>query len=310
MRIAVFGAGGVGGYFGGRLAEAGESVAFVARGAHLEAIRQGGLRVDSIAGDFVVQPAEAADDPARIGPVDVVVIATKAWQVPEAARAIGPLLGPDTLVLPLQNGVEAADQLAAEVGEARVLGGLCRILAFVAGPGHIRHVGVAPRVEFAERDGRKSERVERLRAVFARARGLSVQVPADIEAAVWEKFLFIAPLSGVGAVTRVPVGVFRSIPESRALLAAATAEVFALARARGVALSADAVAKTLGYVDSLPPETTASMQRDVLEARPSELEAQTGTIVRLGPAAGVPVPSNAMIYAALLPLERRARGVL
>lgn len=306
----MFGAGGVGGYFGGRLAEAGESVAFVARGAHLEALRQGGLRVDSIAGDFVVHPVEAADDPARIGPVDLVVVATKAWQVPEAARALGPLLGRDTFVLPLQNGVEAADQLAAEVGPERVLGGLCRILAFVAGPGHIRHPGIPPRVEFAERDGRKSERVEGLRAVFERARGLSVHVPADIEAAVWEKFLFIAPVSGVGAVTRLPVGVFRTVPESRGLLAAAMAEVWALARARGVALPDDAVAKTLGYVDSMPPESTASMQRDILEGRPSELEAQTGTIVRLGRAASVPVPSNAMIYAALLPLERKARGVL
>jgi 2-dehydropantoate 2-reductase len=310
VRIAVFGAGGVGGYFGGRLAEAGESVAFVARGAQLEALRRDGLNVESIAGDFVVKPVEADDDPARIGPVDMVLVAVKAWQVQGAARAIGPLLRGDTIVLPLQNGVEAADQLAAVVGAERVLGGLCRIVAFLSGPGRIRHSGVPPRIEFAERDGRSSERVTRLRAVFERARGLAVSVPADIDAALWEKFLFIAPVSGVGAATRVPVGGFRALPESRVLLEGAMAEVFALARARGVRLPDDAVARALGYVDSLPAEATASMQRDIIEGRPSELEAQTGTIVRLGRAAAVPVPINEMIYGTLLPLERKARGVL
>lgn len=310
MRIAVFGAGGVGGYFGGRLAEAGESVAFVARGAHLAALRRDGLRVESLAGDFTVRPVEAAEDPAALGAADVVLVAVKAWQVPEAARALGPLLRADSVVLPLQNGVEAADQIAAVVGSERVLGGLCRILAFQAGPGLIRHTGVAPRVEFAERDGRASARVAALRATFERARGLSVEVPVDIEAAVWEKFLFIAPVSGVGAVTRMPVGVVRKNAESRKLLEAAMAEVLALARRRGVALAGDAVAKTMRYVDSMPEEATASMQRDILEGRPSELDAQTGTIVRLGRAAGVAVPINEMIYASLVGLERRARGML
>lgn len=309
MKIAVFGTGGVGGYFGGRLAQAGEDVTFVARGAHLDALRRTGLEVESVAGDFGVR-VKATDAPAEIGPVDLVLVAVKAWQVPEAARGIAPLLGPDTVVLPLQNGVEAADQLAAEVGASRVLGGLCRILAFVAGPGRIRHAGVAPRVEFAERDGRASERVARVRATFERAAGVSVSVPDDIEVAVWEKFLFIAPVSGVGAVTRVPVGVFRSQPESRRVLEAAMGEVFALGRARGVALPADVTAKTMSYVDSMPADGTTSMQRDILEGRPSELEAQTGTIVRLGPAASVPVPVNAMLYASLIALERKARGVL
>ncbi len=310
MKIAVFGTGGVGGYFGGRLAQAGEDVTFVARGAHLDALRREGLRVESVAGDFHVWPVQSTDDPVQVGPVELVLVAVKAWQVPEAARAIGPLLGPETVVLPLQNGVEAADQLAAEIGAARVLGGLCRILAFVAGPGRIRHAGVPPRVEFAERDGRATERVARVRAVFERAQGLSVSVPDDIEAAVWEKFLFIAPVSGVGAVTRVPVGTFRSLPESRRMLEAAVSEVFALGRARGVALPDDVTAKTMSYVDSMPAEGTTSMQRDILDGRPSELEAQTGTIVRLGALAGVPVPVNALIYGALLALERKARGVL
>jgi 2-dehydropantoate 2-reductase len=153
MRFAVLGTGGVGGYFGGRLAQAGHSVAFIARGAHHEAIRREGLVVESIEGYFVVRPAEATDTPAAVGPVDAVIVGVKAWQVPEAAEAMRPLLGPDTLVLPLQNGVEAADQIGAAVGSQRVLGGLCRLMTFVAGPGRIRHAGVSPSLEFGERDG-------------------------------------------------------------------------------------------------------------------------------------------------------------
>jgi 2-dehydropantoate 2-reductase len=308
MRIAVVGTGGVGAYFGGRLAQAGESVAFLARGAHLEAMRRDGLRVDSIAGNFVVRPVEASADPAEVGPVDVVLVCVKAWQVSETARTLGPLLGPRTFVVPLENGVEAASELAEVVGADRVLGGLCKIVSAIVGPGHVRHSGVAPRVEFGERDGRPSERVDALQGAFARAQGLSVVVPEDVEAATWEKFLFIAPFSGVGAVTRQPAGVVRSIAETRDLIERAMYEVAALARAKGVNLPDEAVARNMRYVDSLPADSTASMQRDIMDGRPSELEQQTGAIVRLGREAGVPVPVNAFLHAALLPSERRARG--
>jgi 2-dehydropantoate 2-reductase len=308
MRIAVFGTGGVGGYFGGRLAQAGERVVFIARGAHLAALRERGLRVDSVAGDFTVSPAEATDDPARAGTVDAVLVCVKAWQVPDAARALGPMLGGDGFVVPLQNGVEAAEQLAAEVGAERVVGGLCRIVSFVAGPGHIRHVGAVARVEFGERDGRQSARVAALRAAFEGCAGVSVGTPADIEKALWEKFLFIAPFSAVATVARMPAGVVRATPETRRLLEQATAEVLAVARRKGIALADDAVPRTLAYVDGLPEDATASMQRDILEGRPSELEAQTGTIVRLGRELGVPVPANEFLYASLLPSERKARS--
>jgi 2-dehydropantoate 2-reductase len=308
MRIAVVGTGGVGAYFGGRLAQAGESVAFLARGAHLEAMRRDGLRVDSIAGNFVVRPVEASADPGEVGPVDVVLVCVKAWQVSETARTLGPLLAPRTFVVPLENGVEAASELAEVVGADRVLGGLCKIVSAIVGPGHVRHSGVAPRVEFGERDGRPSERVDALRQAFARAQGLSVVVPEDVEAATWEKFLFIAPFSGVGAVTRQPAGVVRSIAETRDLIERAMYEVAALARAKGVNLPDEAVARNMRYVDSLPADSTASMQRDIMDGRPSELEQQTGAIVRLGREAGVPVPVNAFLHAALLPSERRARG--
>ena len=308
MRFAVVGTGGVGAYFGGRLAQAGESVAFLARGAHLTAMREHGLRVDSVAGDFVIAPVEASDDPARIGPVDVVLVGVKAWQVRETARTLGPLLGPRTFVVPLQNGVEAAGQLAEVLGPERVIGGLCKIVSAIVAPGHVRHSGVPPRVEFGERDGSRSDRVEALRQAFERAQGVSAVVPDDVEAAIWEKFLFIAPVSGVGAVTRQPVGAMREIPQTRALIERAMFEVAALARAKGVNLPDAAVARNMRYVDGLPPDATASMQRDIMEGRPSELEQQNGAIARLGDEAGVPVPVNAFLYAALLPAERRARS--
>jgi 2-dehydropantoate 2-reductase len=261
-----------------------------------------------VAGDFVIAPALAEDDPARVGPVDVVLVGVKAWQVGETARTLGPFLGPHTFVVPLQNGVEAADQLAASVGGERVVGGVCKIVSAIVGPGHVRHSGVPPRIEFGERDGRRSGRVERLREAFERAQGVSVVVPDDVEAAVWEKFLFIAPFSGVGAVARRPAGVLRAVPETRALIEQAMHEVAALARARGVRLGDGAVARNMRYVDMLPEDATASMQRDIMEGRPSELHQQTGAIARLGPEAGGPVPVNTFLYGCLLPAERCARG--
>jgi 2-dehydropantoate 2-reductase len=309
LTFAVFGTGAVGGYFGGRLAEAGEDVRFIARGGHLAAIRERGLRVSSVDGDFVIHPARVADDPAAIGPVDVVLVGVKAWQVPEAALALRPLLGERTFVVPLQNGIEAPGQLASVLGAERVLGGLCRVLAFLDGPGHIRHTGVTPYIAFGELDGSKSDRVERLRAALAATRGVTVDVPPDIGIAMWSKFLFITALGGIGALTRSPIGVLRSEPKSRELLRQALEEIQAVAVRNQVALPAETAAKTLAYIDTLPPEGTASMQRDIMEGRPSELEAQVGAVVRLGERLGVPVPVHRMIYDTLLPLERKARAV-
>lgn len=308
MRIAVFGTGGVGGYFGGRLAQAGEDVIFIARGEHLKAIRQNGLRVDSIAGDFVTHPAQATDIPAEVGVVDAVLVTVKAWQVSEAAEAMKPMVGPNTMVIPLENGVDAPDQLAALLGAEHVLGGLCHVSALIAGPGHIKHVAIPPRIAFGELDGRTSERVERLRQVFERCQGVTVAVPADIRVALWEKFLFIAAISGVGAVTRQPAGVICSVAETRDMLLRAMEEVAAVAEARGITLSPGIIQKTMSFIDNMPPATMASMQRDIIEGRPSELEAQNGAVVRLGKEVGVEVPTHAFIYASLLPGELKARG--
>ena len=307
MRIAVFGAGGVGGYFGGRLAFSGEEVFFIARGEHLHAMQVDGLRVDSLQGDFLLQPVQATDDPRQVGQVDVILVAVKAWQVVEAAQFMLPMIGSTTFVVPVLNGVEAPTQLAEALGEERVLGGLCRISSLIAGPGHIRHVGIEPYIAFGELDNRTSQRCERLKAAFQRAR-VSVEIPADIWAAIWDKFLFIASLSSVGAVTRAPVGVMRSLPGTRRLLEQAMGEIIAVAQAHQVSLPVDAVIRKLDFIDRLPEDTQASMQRDILAGRPSELEAQTGAVVRLGRARGVPTPVIAFLYDSLLPQELRARG--
>lgn len=305
MRIAVLGVGGVGGYFGGRLAEAGRDVVFLARGRQGAALRERGLRIESPAGDVYLPTV--ATEPA-VAPFDVVLLGVKAWQVPETAGTVAKLLGHDGVVVPLQNGVEAAEQLAAVVGRARVVAGLCRIVAFVAEPGVICHAGVEPRIEIGQLDGPPGAGVARVQEAFAGTIGVSVAASHDVRKALWEKFLFIAPVSAVGAVTREPVGSWRGVPETRALLATAMQEVAALARARGVALDDECVARTLAYVDGLPADATASMQRDVVESRPSELESQVGAVVRLGNEAGVATPASAFLYAALRPAELKARG--
>jgi 2-dehydropantoate 2-reductase len=281
-------------------------VAFLARGRQAAALRERGLRIESAAGNLQLSQVAVGD---AIGPdgFDLVLLGVKAWQVPEVAAEVAALLREDGVVLPLQNGVEAAEQLARVVGRARVLGGVCRIVAYVAEPGLVRHAGVEPRIEVGELDGPPGPRVARVLQAFSGAVGVEVVAVADIELALWEKFLFIAPASAVGAVTRQPVGVYRGVSETRQLLEAAMREVAAVARARGVGLDSEAVSRTLSYLDGLPADATASMQRDIAEGRPSELEAQTGAVVRLGRECAVPTPANAFLYAALLPAEREAR---
>jgi 2-dehydropantoate 2-reductase len=309
MRIAVLGTGGAGGYFGVQLAHAGEDVVFIARGAHLAAIRRDGLRLETPAGEMVVAPAQATDQPGSVGPVDVVLLGVKAWQVREAAAAMRPMLGPDSIVVPLQNGVEAAGDLAAVLGPGPVLGGLCGTFSWVTAPGRIRSIGPVNVIRFGELDNRPSARTERLRDAFARA-GVAVEIPADITVALWEKFLLVTAFGGVGALARAPIGVLRSVPETRALLERCLAEALAVGTARGVALPPTTAESTMALVDRLAPAATTSLQRDLAEGRPSELEAWNGAVVRLGSAAGVPTPVHEVIYHGMLPAERRARGML
>jgi 2-dehydropantoate 2-reductase len=308
MRVCIFGTGAVGAYFGGRLAEAGQAVTFVARGQALRALRERGLQVASTEGDFSVQSVRAAESPVELGPSDAILLGVKAWQVPDAARAIAPALGPDTFVVPLQNGVEAPTQLAAVLGPERVLGGLCRIIAWVESPGVVRHEGAEPYIGFGELAGGLSSRAQRLPQACSRCRGVTAEALEDVQAELWRKFLFISSVSGLGAFNRETIGVLRSRPEIRQQLERAMREVLAVARAHGVGLPDDAVEETLAFTDSLPEEGTTSMQRDIIAGRPSELESQSGAVVRLGAERGVATPVHDFIYRSLRPLEARARG--
>jgi 2-dehydropantoate 2-reductase len=263
--------------------------------------------VDSVLGDFVLHPVRATEDPRQVGVVDTVLVTVKAWQVPEVAEALRPLVGPATCVVPLQNGVEAPEQLASVLGVAPVVGGVCGLVSFIAAPGHIRHTAAEPFIKLGELDNRPSARLESLRQAFVRA-GVTVEIPTDIQAALWMKFLFITPCSGIGALTRAPIGIWRSLPETRQMSEQAVRELMAVAHARGIVLSPDALHTTIGLLNSVSPEATVSMQRDIMAGRPSELDAQIGAVVRLGRATGVTTPLHAFIYGSLLPLELRARG--
>lgn len=307
-RVAVFGAGAVGGYFGGRLAQAGVDVTFIARGAHLQAILEEGLKVESLLENFKIHPAQATSDPGTVGKVDLVILGVKAWQVREAALAMKPMIGSNSLVLPLQNGVDAAQEASDVLGGNHVVGGLCRLMSMIKAPGIIHHVGAAPYIAFGELNRPPGKRLERLKALFSRAEGVSAEMVEDIQTALWHKFLLIAPWGGVGGVTRASIGTIRDLPETRALLEAAMQEIFALAGAQDIHLAPDAVAKMMAFVDKLPAEGVASMQRDIMEGRPSELIEQTGTVHRRGAAFGVATPVNSFIYSSLLPMEMAARN--
>jgi 2-dehydropantoate 2-reductase len=312
VRIAIVGAGGVGGLLGALLARAGEQVSVVARGEALAAIRARGLAVDSPLGVFTQGVAAASDDPAALGPVDAVLLTVKAWQVEALATELAPLVADGGVVVPLQNGVEAADRLAAALGGERVAGGLVNVLTWLTGPGAVKHVGGPPRITCGERDGRArapSARLDALAGALRRA-GVEATVTDDMARASWEKFLLIEPWGAVAAAARAPFGVVRSVPETRALHVTAIEEVAALARARGVLLPADAVERTLALLESVPAEGTASMQRDLGAGRPSELDDQVGAVVRLAAAANVPVPVHRVLLAVLRPQEAAARGPL
>ncbi len=306
MQILVMGSGGVGGYFGGLLARAGEDLTFIARGEHLAALQAQGLRIESPKGDFVIQPVQAGEDPATVGIVDLVLVATKSYNLEEVAAQFKPCLGPETAVLPLQNGVDASERLATILDPRSVLGGVCYIISHIAEPGLIRHGGLE-RIVFGELDGQITPRVEAIAATL-QAAGIEAEASTQINQERWTKFLFITAISGVGAVTRVPIDEIVGCPEARQLLESSMREVEALARANGVRLDEDIVPRTMSLCEGVAPGVTASMHRDIVAGRPSELESQNGYVVREGLRLGVSVPTHTFIYGALLPQERRAQA--
>jgi 2-dehydropantoate 2-reductase len=230
----------------------------------------------------------------------------KTWQVAGVIESLKPLLGANTLVVPLQNGVETVDELESGLGARHVVGGLCSAFCFIVDPGHVRHIGGVTFIKFGELDGTKTPRVLALRDAFAKA-GVDAEVPDDIRVALWEKFMLVVPFGGLGAASRAPLGVLLT-PPTRALLERGIREIEAIARARGVALPDDAVARTLALLETANPEGTSSLQRDIAAGKRSELDAWTGAVVRLGQRAGVPTPLHDFLYGVLLPQERRARG--
>ena len=310
MRVAVVGAGAIGGVLGARLQQAGHDVVFIARGATLAALQTRGLVLDSIDGDLTLPSVQATDDPGTVGVVDVVLVCVKATQVASLAPSLRPMVGAATAVIPVQNGVEASELLATALGASNVLEGLGRVLVEQVAPGHIRHTAVTPIIEFGRRAGAPEQsaayaQIPRFAAAL-RSAGLVAQLPDDMGVAQWEKFLFIEPIGAVGAAARVSFGVVRSVPASRALIDAALHEVRDVGRAVGVRWPADAIDRVWARYDSLPADGSTSLQRDLMAGRPSEFEAQTGAVVRIGRAHGVPTPVHDMLYAVLLPTAQRA----
>lgn len=300
MRIAILGTGGVGGYYGGLLAQAGHDVAFIARGKHLEAIQEHGLRVESVHGDFEVCPALATDDPTQIGPVDLVLVAVKSYDLEAAAKVARPLVGPATALLPLLNGLDAAERLAKAFSPAHVLVGLTHISSSIIAPGVIHQISTVRRITFGERDGSITPRAERIRDAL-NSSGAEVVLTSEAEVALWEKFLFIASISGVCCLARQPIGPVMDTPESRQLYVDALREVATVGQARDVALSPDIVERTLRMTETFPPGTKPSLLVDLEAGRRLELEAMSGAVVRLGHIAGVPTPVHRVIYGALKP---------
>ncbi|NTV33194.1 MAG: 2-dehydropantoate 2-reductase [Deltaproteobacteria bacterium] len=305
MRIAIMGSGGVGGYYGGLLAKAGQEVTFIARGAHLQAIRDKGLHVKSVHGDFTVSPVKATDRPGEIGAVDLVLVATKTYHTEEAAQAIKPLIGDNTVVISLQNGIDAAERIGSAVGMERMLGGATWLSAAIEAPGRIGQYSQFRRIALGELDGRITPRAQAVASAFATTPAVVELVP-NIRQMLWTKFVFISAISALGGLTRVSMGEYRHVPEAREVLAQAMAEVSAVAQACGVALDADIVAKTLSFIDAAAPDMRPSMQRDLEAGRMSELESLIGVVVRLGRERGVPTPVMRLAYALLKPAHLKA----
>ena len=299
MRIAMMGSGGVGGYFGGRLAASGCDVTFIARGRHLEAIRERGLHIDSRdMGDATIKPAQATDDPAEIGEVDYVIVGVKLWDTAATGEAILPMLGPETTVLSLQNGVDCDDVLAPIIGEQRLIGGVAFIASSVGAPGVIKHIGTMQRVVIGERSGGSSARVEALHAAMDGA-GITAEISDDIERTIWEKFVFLIGLSATTTLMRTTLGPIREDPDRREILLEAMRETVAVGRAKGVDLPADYADNRLAFADGLPVDMTSSMHHDLDNGNPLEVGWLSGAVARFGKAFGVPTPVNHTVYAAL-----------
>jgi 2-dehydropantoate 2-reductase len=306
MKIAVMGSGGVGGYFGARLAQAGCDVAFIARGAHLAAMREHGLRVESPRGDIHLPKVRVTDDPGTLEPVDLVLFSVKLRDTEAAAASIAPLIGPDSGIVSFQNGVQKDDMLRRVFGDKAVMGGVGYIATRIGRPGVIQHTGAMQRLVFGEYDGRRSARAEALLDACKRG-GINAELSGDIRREIWEKFVFLVGLSATTTTMRLPIGLIRANPQTRAFLFDLMRETVAVGRAHGVALPEDYAAQRLAFADTVPADMTSSMLHDLEAGRPLELAWLSGGVVAMGKAAGVPTPANRAVND-ILALHAQGRG--
>ncbi len=305
MKIAIFGSGGVGGYFGAKLAAAGEEVTFLARGAHLKAMQDGGLHVESPQGSFHLSKVQATDRPQAVGPVDVVLFTVKLYDVDASAATLQPLIGPDTVVITLQNGVEAMDMVAKHVGAEHVAGGAAYVVVVVDQPGHLTHT-TAQSLVFGERDGRRSDRLVAFEQAGKRA-GFGAKASPQVEADLWVKFVRLATWSGMTSVTRSPMGVVRDDPALFGMMMTAIDEAIAVGTAHGITFPPDIIESTLGMIRNFPATSKSSMLEDLERGRRLELPWLSGAVVRLGKDAGVPAPTHQFITAVLTPFANGQR---
>lgn len=305
MKIAIIGAGGVGGYFGAKMAYAGYDVTFIARGRNLKAMQENGLKVKSILGDFELSQVKATDNISELVKPDLVIAAVKAWQVKGIASQLKAVVGENTTILPLENGIMASEEISELLGENNVIAGLCRIISKIESPGVINHFGVKPTIVFGELDNSITPRINQIKEAFDKS-GIYSVVAHDIQAELWKKFISICT-SGLMAITRSPYGVLREMEGTRRLMRDVLTEIYNLAVKAGINLESCIVEKAVGFIDTMPYESTASLARDVWAGKPSEIEYQNGTVVRLGEKYQVETPVNSFIYNCILPMEVAAR---
>lgn len=306
MKIAVIGSGGVGGYFGAKMAQAGLDVRFVARGEHLQAMLKHGLKVKSIHGDFQVVNLKATDRIRDLKNPDVIILGVKAWQIKEIRDELKAIIHPESIIIPLQNGISAADELREVINGKNILGASCRIFSRISSPGVIEHFGVVPSIIYGELDKSDTSRLHSLKELFDSA-GIASRIAADIESELWIKFINIC-VGGLLAVTRTTYGELRELRETRQMMTALLYEIYDLSQKIGIAVDPDFVEKSIAAIDTWPYDSTPSLARDVWAGRPSEIDYQNGTVVKLGKKYNVDTPVNRFVYNCILPMELKARG--
>ena len=307
MEILVYGIGGVGGYFGGKLANAGFNVSMIARGEHLKAIQKHGLEVESINGNFKVKPKLATDTISEVPQPDLVILGVKSWQIPSVASELKSVIGENTLVLPLQNGANNYEKLLEILPKKSVLAGLCFIVSFIESPGKVKHASYDPKIVFGEIDNERSDRILKLKDIFDEA-GIENTIPESIQLEIWKKFLFICTVSAIGGLTRVSIDKIRESEYLFDMMRKTAKEIIAVANAKKIPLSDKHLEMVFEIINAQPKGTTASTQRDIMKGKPSELENFNGYIVKQGEKLGIETPVNRFLYECLKPMEAEARS--